>query len=236
MDELHAVSRVYLTRDVGVALRNVERQAVRFAVYASGGVPKKNMAAADLAARIEAFREDLSKRDAAELVQRHITHGDCFALHEDVFLQLKQAVAENFGIHPSQVVVVGSAKLGFSIVPTKLFRPFSEESDIDIALASSELFDEFWRDVFEYWARGERWPGLDEFRKYHFRGWMRPDKLPAARSFDRGQKWWDFFRELAASGKFGPYKITGALYKNWHFLERYQQVCFAACKRGNMDD
>lgn len=190
----------------------------------------------DIPQRIDAFRGELPRREAAELVQRHITHGACYALHDDVYFRLKQEVAENFGLHPSQVVVVGSAKLGFSIVPTKLFRPFSEESDIDIALASSELFDAFWKDVFDYWARGERWPGLDEFRRYHFRGWMRPDKLPSSRSFARSYEWWNFFRSLGASGRFGPYKLTGALYKNWYFLERYQEVCFAACKRGVIGD
>lgn len=193
------------------------------------------MVSAELAKRIRSFRDDLPRRNAGELVQRHITHGDCYALQDDTYFQLKQEVANHFAVHHSQVVVVGSAKLGFSIVPTKLFRPFSEQSDIDIALASSDLFDAFWQDVFDYWARGERWPGLDDFRRYHFRGWMRPDKLPSSKTFHRSQAWWDFFRGLAASGKFGSYKLTGALYKSWHFLERYQEVCFAACKRGNMD-
>jgi hypothetical protein len=146
------------------------------------------------------------------------------------YFALKERVAQHFGIHTSEVVVVGSSKLGFSIVPDKRYRPFGETSDIDVALSSGGLFDEFWRDVFNYWARGEVWPGLTDFRKYLFRGWMRPDKLPPSNSFGRSKEWWEFFRQLAVGGDFGPYKITGALYKSWHYLETYQQKCVRDCK------
>jgi hypothetical protein len=180
--------------------------------------------------RIRIFREELPRREVPELVQRHITYGDCFKLSAGSYIDLKSRIATNFGIHTSEVVVVGSAKLGFSIAPDKRYRPFGESSDIDVALCSSELFDDIWRDVFDYWARPEFWPGLDDFRKYLFRGWMRPDKLPPARSFTRSHDWWEFFRTLTMEGRFGPYKIRGALYKSWHFLETYQQECVRDCK------
>jgi hypothetical protein len=180
--------------------------------------------------RIQSFRHELPLRDVSDLVQRHITHGECFTLSAASYIDLKSRIASKFGIHTSEVVVVGSAKLGFSIVPSKRYRPFGEYSDIDVALSSGDLFDAIWKDVFDYWARPEFWLGLDDFRKYLFRGWMRPDKLPPARSFARSQEWWEFFRQLTTGGDFGPYKITGALYKNWHFLEKYQQKCVRDCK------
>ena len=105
---------------------------------------------------------------------------------------------------------------------------FGEYSDIDVALCSDELFDAIWKDVFDYWARPEFWLGLDDFRKYLFRGWI---KFPiASKSFARSQEWWEFFRQLTTGGDFGPYKVTGALYKNWHFLEKYQEKCVHDCK------
>ena len=180
--------------------------------------------------RIKNFREDLPLRDVSYLVQRYITHGDCFMLSEASYIELKTRVATKFGINASEVVVVGSAKLGFSIVPDKRYRIFGEASDIDVALCSSDLFDTIWKDVFDYWSRPEFWLGLDDFRKYLFRGWMRPDKLPPERSFVRSQEWWEFFRKLTSEGSFGPYKIRGALYKSWHFLEKYQQRCVRDCK------
>ena len=184
--------------------------------------------------RIIAFRQDLTGSTVEQLVQRHITYGECFALSEGQYFELKSAVSQQFSIHPNEVVVVGSAKLGFSIVPDKRYRAFSETSDIDVVLCSSTLFDLFWEDVFSYWARGQVWPDLDEFRRYLFRGWMRPDKLPPETSFARSREWWDFFRRLTASGSFGPYKVRGALYKSWHFLEAYQKRCVSDCKNAEI--
>jgi hypothetical protein len=179
---------------------------------------------------ISHFRAELGHRSVNELVQRYITFGDCVTLSAAVYFDLKTQVARHFSIHISEVLIVGSAKLGFSIAPDKRYRPFGETSDIDVVICSSTLFDLFWKDVFDYWARGEVWPSFGDFRKYLFRGWMRPDKLPPAPSFQLSQDWWEFFRGLTGSGTFGPYKITGALYKSWHFLESYQQKCVRDCK------
>lgn len=136
----------------------------------------------------------------------------------------------NFKVQHTEVIIVGSAKLGFSIAPHKRYRYFNDKSDIDIAICSPTLYDDFWKDVFCYWDSGERWPNLDQFCKYHFRGWIRPDKLPKARSFQRAQDWWDFFRYLSSSRRFGPYKLSCALYKDLTYLERYQAKCIRECK------
>lgn len=173
---------------------------------------------------------ELPTRSGPELVQRHITHGDCFALTDEQYFALKKVVSEHFNLHHTKVVVVGSAKLGFSLAPEKRYRPFSDTSDIDVAICSSELYDTMWSDVFAYWARGEEWPRIADFRKYHFRGWIRPDLLPPEPSFWRATEWWEFFRGLTASGQFGDYKVSGALYKDWTFLEAYQLTCMTTCK------
>jgi hypothetical protein len=87
--------------------------------------------------RIKDFRADLPQHDVADLVRRHITSGDCFTLSPNLYYELKARIAENFGIHPTEVVVVGSAELGFSIAPDKRYRQFGETSDIDVALCSA---------------------------------------------------------------------------------------------------
>jgi hypothetical protein len=180
--------------------------------------------------KVVAFREELRLHDALSMVQRKVTHGSCYMLDDDKYFDLKNVIANQYKIHHSQVVVVGSAKLGFSIAPKKRYRAFSETSDIDVAFASPTLYDVLWNDVFEYWSRGGAWPHLDSFRQYHFRGWIRPDKLPSNPNFPRTKEWWDFFRDLSRSGKYGDIKITGALYKDWSFLEGYQRLCFEQCK------
>lgn len=86
------------------------------------------------------FKADLVRFSAAEMVQRHITFGDCFALSNDLYFELKTAVAKEFGLHHSAILIVGSAKLGFSIVERKRYQLFGDSSDIDISYNISRSF------------------------------------------------------------------------------------------------
>lgn len=175
------------------------------------------------------FRDLLSRQSVQDVVQSEITTGTCVAIGDEQYTTLRRRVAKHFGVHRNEVIVVGSAKLGFSIAPDKRYRAFGDQSDIDVAVCSSEVFDSLWLSVFEFWHRGETWPGLSQFRKYLFRGWMRPDLLPPGGSFRNADIWWEFFRELTATGECGNYKIAGALYKSWRYLEAYQEKCVTDC-------
>ena len=53
-------------------------------------------------ARIKLFRDDLRQRDVSELVQRHITYGECYALAQEAYFDLKNRVSQKFGIHTSK--------------------------------------------------------------------------------------------------------------------------------------
>ena len=75
--------------------------------------------------------------------------------------------------------MVGSAKLGFSIAPSKLWKPFDGESDIDIVVVSEKSFTEYWSKLFLFNSNtfrneqdAERY---EKFKDYFFRGWIRPD-------------------------------------------------------------
>ena len=72
-------------------------------------------------------------------------------------------------------------------------------------------------------------PEEPNFNSYLARGWIRPDLLPPARRFSAAKDWWDFFRELTKTVH-SDYKISGALYREWYFLERYQGICVTRCK------
>ena len=181
--------------------------------------------------RMNSFKTDLTEHPVSVMVQKYITYGDCYVLNQAKYFELKSKIATEFDLHPSQVLIVGSAKLGFSIVEGKRYRPFGDTSDIDVAIVSPILFDAMWTDVFDYWRMGGYWPELDKFRKYLFRGWLRPDKLPPEKTFERGRKWWEFFRILSSSQAFGPFAIKAGLYKAWYFLESYQSQCVGECRQ-----
>jgi len=181
--------------------------------------------------RIKSFKSELSIYSSLEIVRNNIIFGDCYTLSRNQYLALRSEVAYHFKLHPNDILIVGSAKLGFSIAPRKRFRPFSDLSDIDVVIISSTLFDQIWQATFTFKHEVGMWPQEHQFKNYLFRGWIRPDKLPPSKHFSIGLDWWEFFRELSNIGNYGKYKIAGALYKSWFYIENYQKICTDECKR-----
>jgi len=183
--------------------------------------------------RIEKFRADLNLPTIA-IIRKHIIFGDCWAFNNEKYFDLKSEVADHFKIHPNEVLVVGSARLGFSIAPRKRYRPFGDTSDIDIAIVSPSLFDRVWTEALEckdsngyFWTAQEK----SSFQDYLFRGWIRPDKLPYASNFTMREDWKEFFRVLTSKGKYGIYSLAAGLYKSWYHIEYYQSKCVRQCKQ-----
>jgi hypothetical protein len=186
--------------------------------------------------RINRFKDDLHALTVPVIVQKHITYGDCHILDQAYYFLLKAEIAEYFKIHPSQVLMVGSGKMGFSIVPNKRYRQFNNDSDIDMAIVCPSLFDNIWEAVFNYKYDGNLWSNYDDFCRYLFQGWIRPDKLPPSNVFKFSKDWWDFFRKLSSSSKYGPYPIKCGIYKSWHYLEYYQSKCVKECQLLDEDE
>jgi hypothetical protein len=181
--------------------------------------------------RLRNFQSALISENTATIVRKFLTFGDSPILDHDKYYNLKAEVAEHFSIHPSEVLIVGSAKMGFSIAPNKRFRIFHDSSDIDVAIISNNLFDIIWQQVFDYWNESGIWEGSDIFMSYLFRGWIRPDKLPPYKTFNIRKDWWEFFRKLTQRQSYGPYKVAAGLYKSWYFFESYQSICVKSCKK-----
>ena len=149
--------------------------------------------------KINRFKEELSVLSSIQIVRKHIIFGECCELSRRDYFNLRSEVAKKFGLHPNEVFVVGSAKLGFSLAPKNRYRAFCDDSDIDIALVSSTLFEKYWRQAYDfqdnvpYWR--DYWEEYDEFIEFLFYGWIRPDKFPDSEYFPLRKDWWDFFSE-----------------------------------------
>ena len=185
----------------------------------------------DIDTRIGIFLSDLEKLSDSVMVRKYVTFGSSYLLDDELYFELKSEVSHQFDVHPSEVIMVGSGKLGFSIAPTKRFQHFNDESDLDVAIISAELFDSVWKDVFDLMAGGEfLWHRAREFKDYLFRGWIRPDKLPPANIFRFRQEWWNFFQRLENQGVYGNYKLRAGIYKSWNHLESYQVESIRKCR------
>jgi hypothetical protein len=150
----------------------------------------------------DSFREELRRVESKLMVHKYIISGDSRTLPSESYYKLRVEIADWFGIHPNEVIMVGSGKLGFSIDPSKMFHPFRRDSDYDIAILSSELFDFYWRKVFAYSQANLFWKERDDFNSYLVRGWVRPDLLPS-NNFEYRRNWWAFFGSLSGQEVFG---------------------------------
>ncbi len=187
---------------------------------------------------LEVFKADLNNDTLSEhkLVEKHILFGTpyIFSSNEPLYYELKQEVADKFELSTTKVIVVGSAKLGFSIAPRKLWRPINDESDIDVVIISEELFDRFWKELHIFnvnlISRTDAEDKLyKEFLEYFFKGWIRPDKFPFSYSFK--QEWFDFFRDISYK-KYDKRKVTGAIFKNEYFFTQYHKANLRRLRTG----
>lgn len=180
---------------------------------------------------MDQFRKDLKTLSSKGVFRRHLVLRNSAILSDEQYFTLKETISARYKVNFTDVLMFGSAKLGFSIKPTRQWGVFSDDSDIDIAIINGALYESFWVDLYEYSKSGAYWPEMGDFRKYFFRGWIRPDKFPPSHMFKRALDWWEFFNDTAKSGKYGNYPIRAGLYYNWNFLESYQCHCIEQCQR-----
>jgi hypothetical protein len=175
---------------------------------------------------LEEFKTILTNNevDSRRIVRRHLIHGDPFFFKDnlDSFISLKEEIADKFNLHPHNVLMVGSAKLGFSISPDNNWKIFSDDSDIDMVLVSERAFQSVWKELFLFnsnIARHQREEdNFTKFKNYFFRGWIRPDYFSF--NYPGKKDWFEFFSSLTK--KYGAgHKIVGALYYNYDFFEKY---------------
>lgn len=183
---------------------------------------------------LEKFKDDLRILSPKEIFRKYLVDDKCYILDETQQMKLKSSICDKFDVQYNNIIIVGSGKLGFSIKPNKRFIPFSESSDIDIAIVSPFLFEKIWKRVNEYVDDNTIYSNYENFCNYLSQnGWIRPDLLPM---IDIKNDWFDYFRVLTNSRDFSEYKITAGLYYNYHFLESYQLKCIKQCKETIRND
>ena len=200
------------------------------------------------------FRADLLSMEADAIYEKWIACEECRGTIDFDVTHMRETIAQEFRVEVNAVKLVGSAKLGFTILDKRrhsvvagreqqrrlatdhrpMFSEFDVSSDVDVAIVSFELFEDIWKQCFQYWGLTEfndepAWPKGREFRDYFFRGWMRPDKLPTGGAFPYSNYWFDYFRQQTSNRLAGDFKITAGLYRDEDFLRHYQAIAIRKC-------
>jgi hypothetical protein len=181
-----------------------------------------------------------SDDELVDFCRRRTLHGTpaVFAGNEDTYYSFRRRIADKFAINFHEVFITGSAKLGFSPHKKKLF---DLESDIDVALISSTLYDRIMSSIHDYQMElrenrkavtYEEIRGYHKFLEYGAIGWMRPDLLPTSfRVEELKQDWFAFFDSIShGRSEVGNYKVTAGAFKSYGHLERYTLRGFRALR------
>lgn len=190
---------------------------------------------------VEELKDKLLFSDLEEFVDTVVLAEDSQYFSTDQISHVASALSSKFAIQitSDQILVTGSAKLGFGLFKKKTregellpaFRPFRPDSDIDIAVICPELFEIIWDELCAH-ANSKPWIPWDSGKlgDYMLYGWLRPDHFPKNVRLRRCDDWWDVFHALSADNRFGRRTIRGALYHSREHLRKYQLRGLNQCK------
>jgi hypothetical protein len=157
---------------------------------------------------------------------------------------VSEAINEQYGISPrkDELIIVGSSKLGFALhkkisggqIVAPAFREFGPESDIDLSICCTKLFDLLWHELSAYMCKQSIMPfrhqKLGDYLTY---GWLRQDQIPAAPAphlikcdnlrLVRGK--------VRKDRRRGHPKIDFGLFHDLEHLQLYQTRSIGACRK-----
>lgn len=175
-----------------------------------------------------------SPQDRLNFIKKYFFHGVPYVFkdNEEDYFEFRNRIANHFKIGFHEVLIVGSGKFGFSYYKDKLFN---YDSDIDVAIVNERLFEDYYARICDYqYELDMKYKTIDQeekrryasFLQYLIKGWMRPDKLPTSFKVDLLKKeWFNFFSSISNDkSEVGNYQVSGALYKNYEYLEKYYVV------------
>ena len=174
-------------------------------------------------------------KDVAE-VGFLIEPSDYFSDKGELLHKIKRMISSQFQVPTRDILVCGSAQIGYSAIKQTPFTP--GQSDLDLAIVSQPLFSKVieqaidvtrgYTDLTRFARRG----GVstkDEFVRYVAeRGMIRPDLLPRC---DLKSAWFDFFEYLSSQYLTNFKKISGAIYLSESCFASKQVPVVSAARR-----
>lgn len=153
-----------------------------------------------------------------------------FSGKDEHYYEFKRRIAEHFEVGTHEIYVVGSAKQGFSYFKQR--DSFNFESDVDVAITSTKLFETYEQTISEYeYAKKSQLISLNKTEEKQYRfflrnlsiGWIRPDIFPDVFIRNLPEPQWDEFFKSLSSGRSeaGDYEVKGGVFKSYEHLKRY---------------
>jgi hypothetical protein len=188
---------------------------------------------------VQQFKQILLSESTEKIVNRYIFSEPSFVFKEkpELIGLMRKHLCKHLDLTEEKIVIVGSAKLGFSMSPDNFPREFSPESDIDVLVVDTVLFDSIWMTLLKWWypRRTIQLGGMENKwasarRKDVFWGWVVPDEIRyEGISFpdvlkpiqDISASWFNAFKSLSLHPELADRNVNGRLYRTWEHATRY---------------
>lgn len=170
----------------------------------------------------------LIKKAPKEFVSHFIFEAIPFAFQGDLaaWIVWKTMLAESLEVDPYDIVLTGSAAIGFSLNPNKRFKRFDDKSDFDCGVVSQYHFEVAWR-----YLRQQRpaWLSLPNANKraiemhrknYVFSGTIATDSMLGLLPF--GQEWQIALDKMSSLGPALNRDVKLRIYRDFDALRQYQ--------------
>lgn len=94
-----------------------------------------------------------SETERYGIIRLWMTEGIPFAFkdHPLIYEEVREFISKGVKVHPKEITLVGSARIGYSLKPNVWGRKFTKKSDMDFTIISNVLFTRLVKD-FQKWA------------------------------------------------------------------------------------
>jgi hypothetical protein len=184
------------------------------------------------------FKSALLNRPINDVLQDYVLSGEPYAFREQpqALSSLRGHISRALKVDERNIVIVGSAQVGFSLSPDNFPRQFTDGSDIDVVVVHEGLFNAVWHTLLQWhYPRRHNLPNADwswssARRKELYWGWFVPDAIrfnglsfPAALKpmRDCSTLWFNTFQSLAKYPEFSKRDVHGRLYRTWEHVRLY---------------
>src|SRR5258708_26403463 len=101
---------------------------------------------------VEEIKELLSQKYVEKIAGDHVFAGDIYLAQKfpRALNTLRRHLCPRLRLEQENVIIIGSAKVGFSLDPNTFPRHFTNNRDIDVLVVSETLFDTYWHTMLKW--------------------------------------------------------------------------------------
>lgn len=174
------------------------------------------------------FKDIIRDSPLEDVVDNFLFTGAPFAFETDPhsYGLLLDHISSGLEVAVTNLTLVGSGRIGFSLSPDRFGIPFSGQSDLDIVVVSPNLFDAAWLDLLRPVPRYYRLPESvrgwhDDHVRHVYNGKIWPTKLSGI--VHLAPLWFRVFKSVSRYPQLANRDVNGLLYRTWDHARLYHR-------------